>query len=77
MSVCMSSFTSEFAKIIFRTFLGCWGPRNIFGGKKYANTDVGLELLIRAYVDADYAGDPISGSLRTGFIIMANMVPIY
>ena len=38
---------------------------------------LGLEILIRAFVDADYAGDPVSRRSRTGFIVMANMAPIY
>ena len=38
---------------------------------------LGNELLIRAYVDADYAGDQITRRSRSGFIVMANMAPIF
>ena len=38
---------------------------------------LGRELLIRAFVDADFAGDQLLRRSRTGFIIMANMAPVY
>lgn len=34
-------------------------------------------MVIRAFVDADHAGDPISRRSRTGFIIIVNSAPIY
>ena len=38
---------------------------------------LGLEFLIRCFVDADFAGDPISRRSRSGFIVMLNMAPVY
>ena len=42
-----------------------------------APTPLGKELLIRAFVDADHAGDKITRRSRSGLIIMANMAPIH
>ena len=38
---------------------------------------LGRELLIRAFVDADFAGDVVSRKSMTGFIVMSNMSPVY
>ena len=38
---------------------------------------LGLELVIRAYVDADHAGDKITRRSRTGFIIFINSAPVH
>lgn len=38
---------------------------------------LGKELLIRAYVDADYAGDTITRRSRTGYAVMLNSAPIH
>ena len=38
---------------------------------------LGKELLIRCYVDADFAGDLLSRRSRSGFIVMLNMACIY
>ena len=35
------------------------------------------ELLIRAFVDADFAGESLTRRSRTGFLIMLNSSPIY
>ena len=37
----------------------------------------GKEFLIRAYVDADFAGDKVTRRSRTGFIVMLNNAPVY
>ena len=37
----------------------------------------GVGFLMRAFVDADYAGDVITRRSRTGFIVYLNMAPIY
>ena len=37
----------------------------------------GLEMVIRAFVDADHAGDPLTRRSRTRFIIIVNSAPIY
>ena len=44
---------------------------------KDAPDPLGPEMLIRAFVDADYAGDVVSRKSRSGFIVMLNMAPIY
>ena len=38
---------------------------------------VGKELLIRAFVDADFAGDNLTRRSRTGFFIMLNGASIF
>ena len=38
---------------------------------------LGSEMIIRAFVDADFAGNQISRRSRTGFIVMMNMAPVY
>jgi hypothetical protein len=38
---------------------------------------LGKEFLLRAYVDADFAGDKVSRRSRTGFLIMLNGAPVY
>ena len=38
---------------------------------------IGMEFVIRAFVDADHAGDVVSRRSRTGFIVMVNGAPIY
>lgn len=38
---------------------------------------LGSEFLIRAYVDADFAGEKLTRRSRTGYIIMLNNSPIY
>ena len=37
----------------------------------------GLEMVIRAFVDADHAGDPLTRRSRTGFIVIVNSAPVY
>ena len=44
---------------------------------KDAPVPLGRELLMRAFVDADFAGDVVSRKSRTGFIVMLNMSPVY
>ena len=38
---------------------------------------LGNGFKIRCFVDADHAGESITRSLRTGFIVMLNNAPIY
>ena len=38
---------------------------------------LGKELLIRAFVDANFAGDMTTRRSRTGFIVMLNNAPTY
>ena len=38
---------------------------------------LGFEFVIRAFVDADHAGDRVTQRSRTGFIIFINSAPIY
>ena len=38
---------------------------------------LGKEMLIRAFVDADFAGDTLTRRSRTGYIVMLNNAPIY
>ena len=39
---------------------------------------LGLEFVIRCFVDADHAGDKLTRRSRTGFIVFGvNMVPIH
>ena len=38
---------------------------------------LGKEFIIRAYVDADFAGDKVTRRSRTGFVVMINSSPIY
>ena len=40
-------------------------------------TPMGKEMLIVAYVDADFAGDRLRRKSRTGFVIFLNQAPIY
>ena len=42
-----------------------------------APTPLGKEFVIRAFVDADHAGDVITRRSRSGFIIIVNSAPIY
>ena len=37
----------------------------------------GIGFIMRAFVDADHAGDSITRRSRTGFLIFLNMAPIY
>ena len=53
-----------------------------YGSMKEEVTDdcprpLGKELIIRAYVDADFAGDQLTRRSRTGFIVMVNSSPVY
>ena len=55
---------------------------NIYGIDKEAIPSnapepLGNELIIRAYVDASFAGCKVTRRSRTGFIIYANCAPIY
>ena len=43
----------------------------------HAPAPLGLELVIREFVDADHAGYRISRRSRSGFIVFANMAPVY
>jgi hypothetical protein len=38
---------------------------------------LGYEFVMRAYVDADHAGDKLTRRSRTGFLVFLNMAPIY
>ena len=38
---------------------------------------LGLEMVIRAYVDADHAGDKVTRRSRSGFIVWVNSAPVY
>ena len=38
---------------------------------------LGMEFLIRCFVDADFAGDLLTRRSRSGFIVMLNMAPVY
>ena len=38
---------------------------------------LGLEMIVRVFVDADFAGNQVSRRSRTGFIVMMNMALIY
>ena len=38
---------------------------------------LGMELVIRCFVDADHAGNKVTRRSRTGFIIFVNMAPIH
>ena len=38
---------------------------------------LGKELIIRAFVDADFSGEKLTRRSRTGFIIVLNNAPIY
>ena len=38
---------------------------------------LGKELLIRIYVDADFAGDQLTRRSRTGYIVMVNSAPVF
>ena len=38
---------------------------------------LGKEFIMRAYVDADHAGDKLTRRSRTGYIVFLNMAPIY
>ena len=38
---------------------------------------LGMEMVIRAFVDADHAGDQVTRRSRTGFIVFVNSAPIY
>ena len=44
---------------------------------KDAPIPLGKELIIRAFVDADFAGEIISRRSRTGFMVLLNMVSIH
>ena len=44
---------------------------------KNAPIPLGNEFIIRAFVDADFAGDVMSRRSRTGFIVLLNMAAIY
>ena len=45
-------------------------PRN-------APPPLGKEFIIRAYVDADFAGEKLTRRSRTGFVVMLNNSPVY
>jgi hypothetical protein len=38
---------------------------------------MGMEFIIRAYVDSDHAGDKLTRRSRTGFLVYINSAPIY
>ena len=38
---------------------------------------LGKEIFIRAFVDADFAGNKISRRSRTSFLVMMNRTPVY
>jgi hypothetical protein len=38
---------------------------------------LGMEFIIRAYVDSDHAGDKLTRRSRTGFLVYLNSAPIY
>ena len=38
---------------------------------------IGLEFIIRAFVDADFAGDSLTRRSRTGFVVFLNGAPIF
>ena len=38
---------------------------------------LGKEVILRLYVDADYAGDGVNRRSRTGFFILLNEAPIF
>ena len=38
---------------------------------------IGKEFIIRAYVDADFAGDILTRMSRTGFVVFINGSPIF
>ena len=38
---------------------------------------LGLEFVVRAFVDADHAGELLTRRSRTGFIVIVNSAPIY
>ena len=40
-------------------------------------TSLGMEMVIRGYVDADHAGDKVTRRSRTGFIIFVNCAPVH
>ena len=42
-----------------------------------APESLGKEFIMRAYVDADHAGDKLTRRSRTGYIVFLNMAPIY
>ena len=44
---------------------------------KNAPKPVGKEFIIRAFVDADFAGDSLTRRSRTGLLVMLNGAPIY
>ena len=52
---------------------------NVSGELKPSNAPepLGMELVIRAYVDADHAGDQLTRRSRTGFIVFVNSALIY
>ena len=55
---------------------------NVYGDVKEevpenAPEPVGNPFVMRAYVDADYAGEKLTRRSRTGYIIFLNMAPIY
>ena len=52
---------------------------NIEGELKSPNMPkpLGMEFVIRGYVDADHAGDKVTRQSKTGFIIFVNSAPIY
>ena len=38
---------------------------------------IGFGFVMRAYVDADHAGDSINRRYQTGFLVYLNMAPVY
>jgi hypothetical protein len=42
-----------------------------------APSPLGLEFVMRVYVDADHAGEQLTRRSRTGFLVFLNMAPIY
>ena len=38
---------------------------------------VGKEFIIRAFVDADFAGDNLTRRSQSGFLVMLNSAPVY
>ena len=44
---------------------------------EYTAKPIGMEFIVRAYVNADFTGERLTRRFRMGFIIMLNNAPIY
>jgi len=51
-------------------------PARMFNVPSNAPKPLGNEIVIRAYVDADHAGDRVTRRSRTGFLVYLNSSPI-